>query len=59
MQALLDDPAKVEEMKSRTADYVVDHYNWDIVVEQMLRIYRGEKVDYETVFKEYKEKMKL
>ena len=58
MQALLNDPAKVEEMKSRTADYVVDHYNWDIVVEQMLRIYRGEKVDYETVFKEYKEKMK-
>ena len=58
MQALLDDPAKVEEMKSRTADYVVDHYNWDIVVEQMLRIYRGEKVDYETVFKEYKEKMR-
>ena len=52
MQALLDDPEKVERMKASTADYILGHYNWDVVVEQMLRLYRGERVDYETVLKE-------
>ena len=52
MQALLDDPARVEEMKSRTADYILDHYNWDVVVEQMLRIYHGDIVDYQTVWQD-------
>ena len=52
MQALLDDPETVERMKSSTAEYILGHYNWDVVVEQMLRLYRGERVDYETVLKE-------
>ena len=46
-------------MRSHTADYILRNYNWDIVVEQMLRIYRGEKVDYQTVLKEHKEKNDL
>ena len=52
MQALLDDPETAERMKASTADYILGHYNWDVVVEQMLRLYRGERVDYETVLKE-------
>ena len=52
IQALLDDPAQVERMKAQTADYILSHYDWDVVVDQMLRVYRGERVDYETVLKE-------
>ena len=52
MQELLDNPGRAQQMKARTADYVLSHYNWDAVVEQMLRVYRGEKVDYETVLRE-------
>ena len=59
LQQQLDNPASVEEMRSHTADYILRNYNWDIVVEQMLRIYRGEKVDYQTVLKEHKEKNDL
>ena len=58
MQALLDAPAVVERMKSQTADYILDNYNWDLIVEQMLRIYRGERVDYKTILKEHKEREK-
>ena len=54
MQALLDDQARVEEMKSRTAAYILDRYNWDVVVEQMLRIYHGDVVDYETALEAYR-----
>lgn len=56
LQKLLDDPASVAAMKARTADYVLSHYDWDVVVEQMLRIYHGERVDYETVLRERRER---
>ena len=56
LQALLDDPQRVAAMKARTAPYILENYNWDIVVEQMLRIYRGERVDYLTVLRERREK---
>ena len=54
LQSLLDDPARVEELRSRTADYVLENYNWDLIVEQMLRIYRGDLVDYQTVLREHR-----
>lgn len=56
MQALLDDPARAAEMKSRTAAYILDHYDWDVVVQQMLRVYRGEKVEYQTVWEDCRKK---
>ena len=59
LQALLDDPDRVSYLKSRTADYILGQYNWEIVVDQMLRIYRGERVDYRTVLKEREEKNQL
>ena len=43
-------------MKAQTAEYILSRYNWDIVVDQMLRIYRGERVDYQTVLREHREK---
>ena len=53
LQALLDDPERVARMKTQTAEYILGRYNWDIVVEQMLRIYRGERVEYQTVLREH------
>lgn len=55
LQALLNDPARVEEMRSRTADYVLQNYQWDLIVEQMLRIYRGDPVDYQTILREHQQ----
>ena len=56
LQALLDDPDRVSYMKGRSADFILRQYNWEIVVDQMLRIYRGERVDYRTVLREWEEK---
>ena len=56
LQMLLDHRETVEKYKAESADYITAKYNWDIVVEQMLRIYRGEKVDYDTVWKEHSRK---
>ena len=56
LQYLLDNPDEAAGMKARTADYILANYNWDIVVEQMLRIYRGERVDYLTVLREHRER---
>lgn len=58
LKALLDDTDRVEQMRSRTAEYVLKNYRWDIIVEQMLRIYRGDIVDYETVLREHTENNK-
>ena len=52
LQALLNSPDTVSQMKEKTAPYILAHYNWDVVVDQMLRIYRGERVDYETVLRQ-------
>ena len=43
MEDLLSHPETVEEYKSRSADYVCSKYRWDDVVEQTLRLYRGEE----------------
>ena len=56
LQALLDDPERVARMKAQSAEYILARYIWDIVVDQMLRIYRGERVDYQTVLRERQEK---
>jgi glycosyltransferase involved in cell wall biosynthesis len=53
LQLLLDSPETVDGYRGKAADYITSKYNWDIIVEQMLRIYRGEKVEYETVWEEH------
>jgi hypothetical protein len=50
---LLDDCELVEHYKKEAGPYILDRYSWDIVVDQMLRIYQGDVVDYTTVLDEH------
>lgn len=52
LQMLLDDERLVRKYKEEAAPYILDRYNWDIVVDQMLRVYAGDVVDYNTVLQE-------
>ena len=52
LQMLLDNPDEVEKYRANAADFITSKYNWDLIVEQMLRIYRGERVEYQTVWEE-------
>ena len=52
LQMLLDDECLVRKYKEKAAPYILDRYNWDIVVDQMLRVYAGDVVDYNTVLQE-------
>ena len=52
LQMLLDDESLVRKYKEEAAPYILDRYNWDIVVDQMLRVYAGDVVDYNTVLQE-------
>ena len=51
-QNLLDNPDIVANYKSNASDYITGKYSWDLAVEQMIRVYRGEKVEYNTVWEE-------
>lgn len=53
LQELLDDPELVNLYKKQASSYILEHYNWDLIVEQMLRIYAGDVVEYSTVVNEY------
>lgn len=55
LQELLNKCELVNSYKSEAGPYILDRYNWDLVVEQMLRVYKGEVLDYETILKEVKE----
>lgn len=39
LQALCDDPSRVGEFKSKSADYICNKYKWDDVVKKTLRLY--------------------
>lgn len=52
LQTLLDDSELVKKYKTEAAPYILEKYNWDIVVDQMLRVYAGDVVDYNTVLQE-------
>jgi len=41
MEYLLQNPEVVEQYKRQSSDFICRKYNWDEVVEQTLRIYRG------------------
>lgn len=53
LQELLDNPESVNLYKKQATSYILEHYNWDLVVEQMLRIYAGDVVEYSTVVDEH------
>lgn len=52
IQMLLNQPDLVKKYKENAAPYILKKYNWDLVVEQMLRIYSGDVVNYMQVVKE-------
>ena len=52
LQWLLHDAAAVAGYSAQAADYILDKYNWDLVVAQMLRVYRGERVEYSEVWRQ-------
>ena len=52
LQMLLDDSELVKKYKTEAAPYILERYSWDIVVDQMLRVYAGDVVDYDTVLRE-------
>jgi len=49
---LCNNPEKVFEMKQKSAEYICNKYNWDIVVQETLMLYKNEKVT--TSFKDEK-----
>lgn len=52
LQKLVDNPKIVQEYKSNAGKYILKKYSWDLIVDQMLRVYSGEIVDYNQVVKE-------
>ena len=52
LRYLLDNPDVVAGYKANASDYITGKYSWDLAVEQMIRVYRGEMVDYNTVWEE-------
>ena len=52
LQKLVDNPKVVQEYKSNAGEYILKKYSWDLIVDQMLRVYSGEIVDYNQVVKE-------
>ena len=45
--------------KKDSAQFILDKYNWDLVVDQMLRIYSGDVIDYPQIVKENERKRTL
>jgi glycosyltransferase len=53
LKYLLDNPAVVDDYKSNASEYILKRYNWDLVVNQLLRVFKGERIEYKEVLKEY------
>lgn len=53
IQTLLDDSGLVKHYKAEAAPFILENYSWDLVVEQMLRVYAGDVVEYRQVLKEH------
>ena len=43
LQELCDDVEKVQKYKSEATDFICKKYNWDDVVDQTMKLYRGER----------------
>ena len=51
LQNILDNPKIVSEYKKNSSKYILDKYNWDKIVTQMLEIYSGNVIEYSEVDK--------
>lgn len=47
LQALLCDSGRVQEYRNNAAPFILERFNWDRVVDQMLEIYGGHIVEYQ------------
>jgi len=52
LQLLLNSPETVQQLRREAGTHVLERYSWDVVVEQLIRVYSGDVVDYETVLRE-------
>lgn len=55
LQLLLNNEELTYKYKLKASSYILNRYSWDLVVEQMLRIYSGDIVDYNTVLQQESE----
>ena len=46
LQKLLDNPKEVSKYKKNSSEFILDKYNWDKVVTQMLETYNGNIIEY-------------
>lgn len=53
LQYLLDNENVVRDYKDKAATYILNRYDWDKVVDQMLEVYSGNVVEYEDILKRY------
>lgn len=53
LQYLLDNENVVNDYKDKAADYILNRYDWDKVVDQMLEVYSGNVVEYKDILKRY------
>ena len=49
LQYILDNPDEVKEYKEKSDKFILNKYNWDKVVTQMLEIYQGNIIEYSEV----------
>ncbi len=49
---LLDNEDVVKAYKEQAQEFILNRYNWETVVDQMLRVFSGDAADYYTVVKE-------
>lgn len=59
LQMLLDDKVLVHKYKYKAGSYILDKYSWELVVDQMLRVYSGDVIDYKMVLYEHEQKFKV
>ena len=49
----MDNENVVNDYKDKAADYILNRYDWDKVVDQMLEVYSGNVVEYKDILKRY------
>ena len=54
IQYLEDEQKEVAQYRGGAQQHVLDRYNWDLIVEQMLEIYQGNLIHYEEVLERHR-----
>ena len=54
IQYLEDEQKEAAQYRGGAQQHVLDRYNWDLIVEQMLEIYQGNLIHYEEVLERHR-----